>query len=296
MRGMISALSSWLTPASPAPHVARRSVDLVRVVVAIVLLTHPLHALVTPDDIRALAQALEARGLPLAGEIAWAAIAIQLVCGLALLVPRMAAVAAIGSIAVLAAGGALLYAPNWFVLGGAAEDGHPGLELNALLIGCLAGVLCASWPPDGARERADRGAQRGLEVIRIASAAVLVPHGAWAFVHWDVEGMHAWGDGMSRLGFPCGVALVWSIKSLELVSSVARLARRLIVPACFGNLLILVPGMWISQHWAWFDVGPGEGGIEYVVVLCAGAVACILAYWPARAQAGAPLAASPRAG
>jgi len=252
----------------PVAHDAGRSVDLVRYTVALVLLTHPLHALFRSNDVVELAAALTSRGLP--GALAWLVIAAELSCALGLLVRRFVVPAALVAMVGLVAGIALFYAPNWFVVGGAAEEGHPGCEFNVLLIGCLTGV---AW---GARF----GEARGLEIIRVASALSLIPHGAYAFVMWDVEGMRGWGHAMGELGFPCGVALVWSIKGLELVSAVLRISRRLVVIGCIGNLLVIVPGMWIAHRLHWFVVGPGENGVEFSVVLIAGAVACILAYAP----------------
>ena len=267
------SLASWLTPTS---HDARRSVDLVRVATAIVLLSHPLHAIAVPGDAAQLVAAMAERGIPASVSLAWAALALQLICGLGLLTRRYAALAALGSITVLAGGILAIYAPQWFVVGGAAEDGHPGMELNVLLIVCMVGVARSYW-----RDPTGAAADRGLEIIRVGSALSLVPHGAFCFLTWDVEGMREWGAGMSHLGFPCGVALVWSIKGLELTSALCRLARRLVVPACFGNLLIIVPGLWIA-HAGWFDVGPGENGVEFSITLSVCAVACILAYWPVR--------------
>ena len=100
----------------------------------------------------------------------------------------------------------------------------------------------------------------------------------------SAEGMRLWGESMSRHGWPMGVALVWSIKSLELVCSVLRLGRRLVVPACLGHLSYLVPAMWIEHKMRWFVVGPGgvgmDNGIEFTVVLVVCSVACILGFWP----------------
>src|SRR4051812_8020916 len=122
MLAMSSTWSRWLDPTS---HDALRSVDLVRVAVAIVLVSHPLHALIHPDDVDALARGLALRHVPAALGVAWAALAAQLGCALALLVRRLVRPAAAGSIVILAGGIALLYAPYWFVVGGATEDGHP---------------------------------------------------------------------------------------------------------------------------------------------------------------------------
>lgn len=275
---MSPALSAWI---APRPHDARRSVDLVRFTVAVVLSSHPLHAMLHPADAAALAAGLAARGVPGSPAVAWGALGLVLACAVGLLSRRLAAFAAPTAALVVAAGAVALYAPRWFVVGGFAEDGHPGVEHSVLLVGCL---IAIAWTYAPRRGPAPPGAAAvGLEIVRVASALVLVPHGAGPFLAWDVAGMHGWGEAMGRLGFPCGVALVWSLKGLELVSAVARLARRLVVPACLGNLLILVPGTWIAHRLKWFVLGPGEDGIEYSVLLIACTVACLLAYWPAAA-------------
>ncbi|HEY4242337.1 MAG TPA: DoxX family protein [Kofleriaceae bacterium] len=205
------------------------------------------------------------------------AYAALLVCALGLLVPRTVVPAAIGAMLLVALDLALHHHSHWFVLGGYAVDGEPGAEFHVLLLACLVGIV---WR---------------FDVIRIVSAAILLPHAVSPFLLWDVDGMRAWGHGMTHLGFPCGVALVWSIKGLELVSCIGRLAGRFVVPACLGHLLILVPGMWISQHWDWFVVGPGEGGIEYPILLSACAVATILGVVRGSARAGAARSALPTA-
>ena len=275
---MTSALSAWIRS---APHDVRRSLHVVRLAVAILLLSHPLHAVLHPEDIAALAGELAARGVPGSTALAWLATVGVAAGALGLLVRRMIQPAALLLLAILAAGAAMIYAQHWFVVGGATVDGEPGIEYSLLLGVCLAGILWAEWPRHDAAAR-DRAAATGFDIIRIGSAAMLLPHGLYAFVTWDVEGMRAWGEHMSSHGWPCGVALVWSIKSLELVSASARLSRRFMVPACIGNLLVIVPGMWIAHKLRWFVLGPGAEGIEYSVLLTACAVACILAYWPVR--------------
>lgn len=264
----MSFASSWVTPPL---HDARRSVDVVRFALAIILITHPVHALVNPDDARAIADALTAHGVPAAIGVAWLGLAVQLVCALGLCTRQFVVPAALGSIGVLAGSVAFVSARHWFVVGGAAVDGEPGIEFAVLAIWLLAGVAWARRDPD-----------RGMQIIRVVSALSLVPHGAVAFVTWDVEGMRGWGEAMGELGFPCGVALVWTVKGVELVSALARISGRLVVPACIGNLAVIVPGMWISQRMHWFNVGPGENGIEFPLLLAAGAVASILAYLPRR--------------
>ena len=107
-------------------------------------------------------------------------------------------------------------------------------------------------------------------------------HGAPCFVLRDVEGMRAWGDSMTAAGWPLGVALVWSIKGVELVAALLRLARRLVVPACFAHLGYLVPALWIEHRLRWFDVGPGENGVEFPLLIVVCTIACVVGYWPSR--------------
>ena len=194
--------------------------------------------------------------------------------------PRAVVSGAVASIAVVGGGAALLYAPRWYVAGGSAEDGHPGVEYNVMLLGYLAGVLWTYAPGPHSPNTLTLRARRGLEFVRIASAFALLMHGAPAFVRWDVPGMHAWGEAMSRDGWPCGVALVWSIKGVELVGALLRLSRRLMVPACLGHLSYLVPALWIEHRLAWFAVGPGENGTEFPLTIIVGTLACLLAYAP----------------
>ncbi len=280
----MSFRSNWVTP---SVHDPLRSVQVMRVTVALVLLTHPLHALVHPDDATELARQLGEHGVPGSTLVAWLGLVVQLVAGLGLLVRRFVAPAAVASMLVVSVGSLVLYAPRWFVLGGEVDEGKPGVEFSVLLVAVLAGV---GWTWRRREVEAARtAASLGFQIVAIASALSMLPHGYGAFVKLDFEAMRQWGEGMTRQGYPFGVALVWGIKSLELISVIARVSRRWVVPACLGHLLILAPGMVISQELAWFDVGPGEGGIEFPVLLSAGAIASMLAYWPRRAPETADL-------
>ncbi|HEY2512104.1 MAG TPA: DoxX family protein [Polyangiaceae bacterium] len=282
---MPPTLSAWFVSAS---HDDRRSVDLVRIGVAIILLTHPLHAFVHPSDAADLARGITAHGLPLALPLAWVGLVVQAVSAVALLVPRFVVPGALGSLAVVAGGALFVYAPTWYVVGGWADDEHLGVEFHFILLACLAGVLWTYWPRAGKPGDLGRTAKGGLEIVRVASALSLLAHGAPCFVTWDVAGMHGWGERMTELGWPCGVALVWSIKSIELSGALLRLSRRLMVPACLGHLSYLVPALWIEHHLHWWVLVPGQNGIEFSLMLILCSVACILAYWPARRTAVAP--------
>ena len=203
----MSFIDRWLRP---APHDPGRSVDLVRLVVAVVVATHPLYMLTHRAALATLAAELHARGLPAAATLAWTATLVMLVAAAALLVRRWAAAAALTATVLLVIGAALLYAPRWYVAGGAATPGHPGVELNVLLSVCLSAVAWREWPrPHASPERRARVDAIGLDIIRVGSALLILPHPLHAFVRWDVPGMRAFGESMQQIGFPCGVALVW---------------------------------------------------------------------------------------
>jgi putative oxidoreductase len=162
-------------------------------------------------------------------------------------------------------------------------SGHPGVEFNALVIACLAGIFVAARP--GADPRG------ALDVPRIASAIATGLHGAGALLAFNTDAMHAWGEQMEGAGFPFGVALVWAVVTTQALASCALLSKRLVVPACAAQIFILVNGIWTTHAPYWFVVGPGrwpgrgwsaasgsdEGGMEFSVVLIACFAAVLLA-------------------
>lgn len=240
-----------------------------RFTLAAVLLTHPVHALLHPTDLDAF---------PLPRPVTMLMFALVFLGAVALLVPRFVFAGSVTLAALVAVGTARFNGAHWFVLGGDAVEGAPGMEFGVLLVVMLAGV---GWTWRRGEVASAREASRaGFHLIAIGSALSLLPHGVGAFVRFDVAGMRAWGEAMSAAGWPFGVPLVWGVKTVEFLGVIARVSRRLVVPACIGHLTVLLTGMVISQDLAWFNVGPGEGGIEFPVVLSAGALGSLLAAWP----------------
>ncbi len=159
-------ISAWASPQARHPE---RSVDFtVRLALAAVILgLHPIFALLHREEIGHLADALEAQGLPLAVPLAWTVTCALLLFAACLAARRFVAEACIGAIFVLGVGAVLLYAPRWYVAGGEAEDGHPGVEFNVLLCACLFGVLRRYWPRDAGEgaEDEEHAAAQALEVL-----------------------------------------------------------------------------------------------------------------------------------
>lgn len=256
-------------------HEAARSLRLVRYVVAMILLIHPTWALVHPADLHGLGQLLASRGLPLGLGLAWTVTILQVGCSLALLVGRWIHVACLGHLFVLGAGIWMVHAPYWYVVGGAATDGHPGVEFSVLLMACLLGV---GWARGRSAAHMDAFARQGLSVVRLAAAILLIAHPLHGFAH--PGNIRGFGQAMEAIGFPFGLFLVWTTLLLQTASSMALVVRRFVVPACLGQIFVLCMGIWIAHAPKWFVVGPGENGMEYSVLLITCFYGVLLSHWP----------------
>src|SRR3569832_2282370 len=89
-----------------------RSVDVVRIVVAAVLVTHPLHALLSPADAHVLAADLADHGVSLGVGTVWVALVATLACAVGLVFRRTLVPAAIGACVLIAADLILLHAEH----------------------------------------------------------------------------------------------------------------------------------------------------------------------------------------
>jgi putative oxidoreductase len=273
---------NWFS--SPA-HDSSRSLDIVRVVVALILLIHPIYAFLHPGDIRGFGHFLGSHDFPFGVGLAWAVISLQIGCSLALLLRRLVVPACVGHILVLGMGIWLVHAPKWRTVGLADGDHQPGAEFSVLLIACLFGVLWAHWRMAvDDPEHENLSSRRGLEVVRIAAALILMIHPLGGLR--DPAGLHDLGLYFASIGYPFGVPLVWSAMFLQIACSVALLARRFVVPACIGHIYVLITGIWLFHAPNWFAVGPenvvgpGKEGMEYSVLLITCFFSVLLAYWP----------------
>ena len=249
----------WAAPARD-PH---RSLEAVRVGTALLLAVHPLYAFLHPAEVARLGQVIASRGLIWPQGLAWGIYGLQLGGSLALLAGRWLRAATAGNLLVLASGIGMTGFTHWYTVGGAAEDGIPGIEFYVMLAIALVGVL---W---GRR----RAASQGLDTVRVGSALVLLMHPLHGI--FDPAGLRGFGQGLEHLGFPQGLLLVWTLMAVQIACSSALLARRLVVPAALGHIFVLSMGIWISHAPRWFVVGPGEEGMEYslLLILCFASVA-----------------------
>src|SRR4051812_7357646 len=105
--------------------------------------------------------------------------------------------------------------------------------------------------------------EQGVAIIRIAVAVILSVHSISRIVKGDVLGF---GTHLTSIGFPWGVPFAWFITLITLCASIALVVSRLVIPACFIHIIVLIVGIALvhAQH-GWFVVGGGTNGMEYSV-------------------------------
>lgn len=269
-------------------HDADRSLNIIQTMVAFILVTHPIYALLHPENLRGFGDLLQSHHIPFGMGVAWAVIWLQIGCSLALAARRFVVAACLGHMVVLATGILLIHAPKWRTVGLPDGEHRQGSEFSVLLIACLLAILWAhrlKSPEVLSLSGHDASpARQALEFVRIASASILIIHPIGGLQ--DPAGLNDLGLYFSSLGFPFGVQLVWGSMFLQIASSLALIARRLVVPACLGHMLVLCTGIWLFHAPHWFVigpanvVGPGKEGIEYSTLLISCFVSVLLAYWP----------------
>jgi len=120
-----------------------RSIELIRVVIALIIIMHPLYGFFNLDNIPRFGSFIESHGFPFGLFLAWSVLIIQFICSLALVFCRLVAVACIGHIFILIMGIWLSHLPHgWYVVG----PGSGGMEFSVLMIACLLATLLAYWP------------------------------------------------------------------------------------------------------------------------------------------------------
>lgn len=133
-------LQKWFD--TPAGQV-QRSLDIVRVVIALIVVVHPISG-IWRGDVPGFGTFLSSLGFPLGVPLAWLITLTQIACSLAMIARRFVALACLGHIVILSAGIVIEHARHgWYVVG----DGRNGMEYSVTLITCLFAVLWAYWPP-----------------------------------------------------------------------------------------------------------------------------------------------------
>jgi len=130
---------NWLITPSSRPD---RSLDIVRIVVALVLSVHSISRIIG-GNVVGFGEYLGSIGFPLGVALAWFITLSTLAASIALVIRRLVAPACICHMIVLFMGILLNHMHDgWFVVGG----GRNGMEYSVVLIACLFAVLWSYWP------------------------------------------------------------------------------------------------------------------------------------------------------
>lgn len=124
-------------------------------------------------------------------------------------------------------------------------------------------------------------AEGSVTLIRFAVALVILMHPVHGYFH--LENIPRFGEYLSSLGFPFGGALAWAVLLTQTAASLLMLAGRFVVPACAAHAVVLLTGIVVFHYpLGWYVVGPGEGGMEFSVLMLACLAAVAWAHWPRR--------------
>lgn len=119
-----------------------RSLDIVRIVVALVLSVHSLNRIIA-GDVPGFGEFLDSKGFPLGVGLAWLITLSTLAASVALIIRRLIVPACICHLIVLIMGVFMSHMHHgWFVVG----SGTNGMEYSILLIACLSAVMWSYWP------------------------------------------------------------------------------------------------------------------------------------------------------
>jgi putative oxidoreductase len=122
-------------------------------------------------------------------------------------------------------------------------------------------------------------AGRGLDIVRIGVALIILMHPIHGFLH--PEGLPHFGAFLSNLGYPFGTALAWTVIIFQALCSLALIGNRFVVPACIGHMVVICFGLvHVHYQYGWYVVGPGSGGMEWGFILLSSLLGVLWAYWP----------------
>ncbi len=114
---------------------------------------------------------------------------------------------------------------------------------------------------------------RGITIVRLAAAAMMIIHGTYRVFD---GGVGLFGEFLGSQGLPAGTGLAGLLTIVEIVGGALLAAGRFVRPLCAWFSLELVAGIALVHfREGWFVVGGGRNGFEYSVLLivCFAAVA-----------------------
>ena len=117
--------------------------DIIRIVVALIIIMHPLHGMFQPESIPHFGDYLTSLGFSFGLALAWSVLIFQIIASLAMLLKRLVVIACFTHIVILCVGIWFFHAPlGWYVVGPSSG----GMEFSGLMIACLFSVALGYWP------------------------------------------------------------------------------------------------------------------------------------------------------
>ncbi len=114
---------------------------------------------------------------------------------------------------------------------------------------------------------------RGITLVRIAAAAMMVIHGTFRATTGGVAGFGGFLDGNH---IPFGLGVAWLLTIVEIVGGLLLISGRFVRPLCAWFAIQLLCGIALVHfREGWFVVGGGRNGFEYsaLLIVCFAAVA-----------------------
>lgn len=118
-----------------------------------------------------------------------------------------------------------------------------------------------------------------LVLLRVGVATLLFIHGSFRAA---TGGVPLFGEWLSSIGFPAGVAWAAAVTTIEIVASVLLALGRFVIPIASYLVFQLLLGIaLVHARDGWFVVGGGRNGAEYSVLL----ILCLVVIaWDRRRQ------------
>lgn len=115
----------------------------------------------------------------------------------------------------------------------------------------------------------------GLAILRVVIGVVFVAHGAPKLFGGGVEGLTQL---LGQLGVPLTGLTAWVVTLLEFFGGLALIVGFLVVPvALLLSFHMLMGIVLVHAPNGFYVVGPGQGGIEFNLLLIAGLLTLVLA-------------------
>lgn len=115
----------------------------------------------------------------------------------------------------------------------------------------------------------------GLAILRVVTGVIFVAHGGHKLF---VDGVDPFAGFLDQLGVPLTTVAAWGVTLLEFFGGLALIAGLVVTPVAVLLIVHMLAGivLWHAGN-GFYVVGPGQGGVEFNLLLIAGLSTLILA-------------------